>query len=294
MAVVALVATPGRAAEVADVVALVGRGHRVVSWHHHVRPGRGRRPGAVVAADVEALEVLGSSAAEIGVPVVCRVIDQLDETRARSWGVTATFCLVDGPGVPGPTTKDVAAPIRVPRRGVDTRALAVIPLLTRSQLRSAHGLPDPLVLAVDPSASPADRSTGLALASAAVVSEDLVPLALALGTPSVVTPEVADRMGLEDGNQVAVEGLGIDSDRRAARLARDQPAAASMARRARRFAEDHLDLARPVEQLQRALGLIPAPSVIERRLAELSTPPSSRLNRRAAEAMTLFTLEAHT
>ena len=77
----------------------------------------------------------------------------------------------------------------------------------------------------------------------------------------------------------------------AAALARDDERAAALARRARRFAEEHLDLGPAVTDLRRRLGLEEPPSLIDLRLDELATPASSRLRTRADRALSLFTLE---
>jgi hypothetical protein len=286
IAVVALAATPGCAGAEVELTALVGRGHRIVAWHHHVRPVRGRRPDAVVAADVGVLTDLGPSATEVGAPVACRVRSGAELAAARAWGVAVSFTSEPSlrPSFPGPV-------VWVPLDGIDLQSLPVLPLLTRSRLRLAHGLPDPLVLAVDVVAPPADRSTSLALASAAVVDGPLVPLALALGTPSVIAPDVADRLGLRDGHEVLVADDPRRADRLAARLARDDEQATALARRARRFAEAHLDLAPAATDLRRRLGLAPSPSLIDLRLDELATPADSRLRARADRALSLFTLE---
>ncbi|MBP7629980.1 MAG: hypothetical protein KA758_05970 [Acidimicrobiales bacterium] len=286
MAVLAVAATPGAAGSVAELTGLVGRGHRIVAWHHHVRPVRGRRPDAVVAADVAVLADLGDSSADLGAPVACRVTSGEDLSLARSWGVTVSFTSEPSlrPSFTGPV-------VWIPPDGIDLTPLPVLPLLTRARLRLAHGLPEPLVLAVDATAPPADRSTSLALASAAVVDGPLVPLALALGTPSVITPEVADRFGLEADWEVVVADDTRSADRLAAALARDDERAAALARRARRFAEEHLDLGPAVTDLRRRLGLEESPSLIDLRLDELATPASSRLRTRADRALSLFTLE---
>ncbi len=312
MVVLALAATPGRAKAVAGLTALVGHGHRIVSWHHHVRPVTGRRPAALVAADVDVLAEMARSALDLGAPVVCRVSSPDEVGRAEEWGVVATFAftsdrvrfpdggsdLVSGVSVVETSagqhhvgTKSETAPLWVPARGLDLATVPVMPLLTRSRLRLAHGLPEDLVLAVDGAASVADRSTSLALASAAVVSDSLVPLALALGTPSIVSNRAARRFGLEAGREVLVADNTSEADRLAASLARHEDRAAALSGHARRFAEDHFDLGPSARELRVGLGLERPPSLIDLRLTELATPPWSRLSERVGAALSLFTLE---
>lgn len=290
MVVVALAATPGSGAAVAAVAARIGVGHRIVSWHHHVRPVAGRRAGAVIAADVAVLGELGETAAEAGVPVVCAVRSVEDLDRASRWGVKASFTTDASLAeqFPGYLGRDL---VYLPAAGLDLSVLPVVPLLTRARLRELHGLPSRLVLAVDRAALPAERTTSLALASAAVVEDDLVPLALALGTPSVVTEAAAERFDLRRGQVALVARRPDEADRMAAALARDEERSAALAGRARSFAERHLDTAPAVSRLRRALGLEAEPALVDLRLDELGTPPGSRLRRRADEALHLFTLE---
>ena len=287
MVVVALAATPGSGAAVAAVAARVGVGHRIVSWHHHVRPVAGRRAGAVIAADVAVLGELGETAAEAGVPVVCAVRSVEDLDRASRWGVKASFTTDASLAeqFPGYLGRDL---VYLPAAGLDLSVLPVVPLLTRARLSELHGLPSRLDLAVDRAA---ERTTSLALASAAVVEDDLVPLALALGTPSVVTEAAAERFDLRRGQVALVARRPDEADRMAAALARDEERSAALAGRARSFAERHLDTAPAVSRLRRALGLEAEPALVDLRLDELGTPPGSRLRRRADEALHLFTLE---
>jgi hypothetical protein len=316
MGVVALAATPGRAAEARALVAAVGRGHRVVAWHDLQRSS-GPSPDAIVAADVAVLHELGSSGIDLVVPVACRVASRPELDRAVAWGAAVAVPVaanLDG-GSAGATTETTVRPeppvsvgqetlapetsvrattvVAWSPHGLDVGSTPVLPLLTRQRLRVALDLPDPLVLAVQVVAGPTDRSTGLALASAAVVDDELVPLALALGTPSVVSAAAAAALGLTPGEQVVVradDGAGA-ADHLARDLARDEERCAAVATAARRFAEEHLDHAAVASRIRRALGLEAIPSLVDRRLDELATPQGARVRARAHAALTLFTQE---
>lgn len=279
-ATLGIAASPGSAVGLAPLAGLVGHGHRIVSWH---RVG-GRGIDAVLASDAAVLRVLDPTT-----PVACGVRSIEEARLAVDRGAKVLF--TTDPELARVAHADGPEISSTPAEGIDVERLAVIAPLTRAQMRAAHGLPDPLVLAVDRSAPAADRSTSLALASAAVVDVDLLPLALALGTPTVTDPAGAARFGLTDGVEVVVEEQPADADRSAAALARDVERAAAMSVRARRFAERHLDLSTPARRIRQALGLVPPPSLIDLRLSELATPPTSRLRVRADDALSLFTME---
>ena len=166
--------------------------------------------------------------------------------------------------------------------------------MIRSRHRLALGLPERLVVAVDQAAKPLDAATTLALVAAAVVTGPWLPLALALGTPFVTSPAAAQRFGLRPGVDVEVAQRPGDADRIASAIAIDQDRASSLSQRARRFAEQHLDLSRPARQVRDRLDLSAdlvvddATAMFEARLAELGTPEDSRLRLRLVEALAPF------
>jgi len=292
--VVALAATAGEARSLVPFLSLVGSGGRIVSWHRRGAAG----VDAVVASDPGMLAQIAPALAESKVgrgevpTVACRVRSAGDFAAARELSATVTFTDVAELAGPDGPLGDVE-PLLVPEHGIDLGRYPVIPPLSRQRMREAHGLPDPLVLAVDASAPPRSSSTSLALASAAVVDLALLPLALALGTPTVVDVDAASRFGLTDGVEVLVAATADlnAADRLAATLARDEERCAALSRRARRFAERHLDVAGPASAVRRALGLEPEPSLIDLRLEEVRTPEWSRLTDRAHHALALFTME---
>lgn len=291
----ALAATPGSARELVAFLALVGRGADIVSWH--ARGGRAARAtiDAVVASDPAVLDQVLAELAAAGsatgavagpaagpgrsddVPVACRVRDESEVRAAAEAGVEVAF-------THDPDLLDTGA-VLVPARGIEVDRLPVLPPLVRQRMRSAQGLPDRLVLAVHGPAD-ADRTTGLALAAAAVVDEEMLPLALALGTPVVTDAAAAAAFGLRPGVEVEVADDAPAADRLAAAVAREPDRAAALSRRARAFAEHHLDLGRPADMVRHRLGLAPPSSLLDRRLAELATPPGAapRLRARAALA----------
>lgn len=298
--VVALAATAGRGRSLAPLLALLGHGHRMVSWHRGSGTRwSGRRVDVVVASDPEVLasvvDELEDRGLGSGVPprLACWVetAAELDATVAMGSVVTFTGSAALA-GTDGGRGADavVVGPVLVPDPGIDVGRHPLVSPLTRARMREAYGLVDPLVVAVDDSAPDAVSSTSLALASAAVVGDELLPLALALGTPTVVTAAVAERFGLTDGDEVVVSASDHPSqaDRLAARLARDEAACAALSRRARRFAEDRLDIGTPIRSLRRRLGLEAEPSLVTRRLDELATPGASRLRERGGDALAIF------
>lgn len=289
-AVVALAAAPGQGRSLVPLLAIVGTGHRVVSWH---RSGV-RGADVVVASDPAVLGDVLSSLGASGRPrVACRVRSTDELERARDAGADATF--TDDPDLAGAAADGgPSAPQLVPSEGIDVARHPAIPPLTRARLREAYGIAGPLVLAVDRRAPARTVSTSLALASAVVVADhELLPLALALGTPVVVARPTADRYGVEDGSEVLVAPTAEprDADALAASLARDEARSAHLSHRARRYAERALDVGAPARALRRTLGLEPVPALIDLRLDELATPPASRLRDRARDALDIFTTE---
>ena len=290
VSVLALAGSRGSSGSLSELAALVGRGHQIVSWSR-----RGPEPvDVVLVSDPARLAELVEELTDLSL-VACRVTS-LDETHlARTLGAallfTSDLALV---GVDPGTQLDAApdaATIFVPSPGVDTSRYDVIAPLTRSQMRVAYGLPDRLVLAVEGTALTPDRSTSLALAAAAVVSSDLVPAALSLGTPTVTDQATADRFDLTDGQEVLVAASSTDADGLAAALAADPDLAGGLSRRARAFAETRLDITLPAERMRRRLGLCEERSLIDLRLGELRTPTRSRLRHRAGQALSIFTEE---
>lgn len=291
--VVAVAASVGQARSLVPLLALVGEGSRVVSWHRS-----GSVPvDAVVASDPDVLATLDLDARRRGgtsIPVACRVRSKEDFDAARRAGAAVTFTDVVELAAPGGPLGEFE-PLLVPTPGLDVGRYPVIPPLVRARMRAAHGLSDPLVVAVDRIAPSPSSATSLALASAAVVSDPgLVPLALALGTPSVVEASLAARFGLTPDVEVLVPESGGDAeaDRLAAGLARDDARCAALSRRARRHAERHLDLGAVAASIRVVIRLEPEPSPIDLRLTELQTPRSSRLFARAHDALDIFTTEA--
>ncbi len=251
------------------------------------------RPDGVLAASIDALDV-----APPGLPVAVWV------ANAEELG-----CV---PGLAEPHGDDLdvrvllssdrmaigLGAVAVPAAALDTRSLPVLPPLVRARWRERHDLPAELVVTIEAEADPAGGAmTALALAAAAVVSGPMLASALALGTPVVSTPAEVDRLGLRPGHEVEVAERDASPARTAlaGAIASDDEWAARLSSAARRFAESTLDVGRISNVVLDRLGLAasdpgrPRPaSRLDRRLAELATPPTARICARAAVAAECF------
>lgn len=234
-----LAATPTTARAAVPFLSVLGLGHEVASWHQ-VRP-TGRRPDAILATRVEVLPGLPE------VPTAVWVNDVASLRAAARRGVevalTSRTDLLD------------FGAVLVPRAGVDVTQWPARSPEERAADRAAAGLPEHLAVAVDHHGVTDDITTTLALASAAVVTGPMVPVALALGTPVVTSPVTAQRLGLHAGLEVEVVAGARRADAAARDLARDPARAADLSRRGRRFAEHHLDLRHVAEIVGPRLGL---------------------------------------
>ncbi|QXC62817.1 hypothetical protein KSP35_08580 [Aquihabitans sp. G128] len=275
-AVLALAATPTTARRAVPFLSLLGRGTDVVSWH---RTAEAEPPAAVLATSTTVLHGLPE------VPTAVWVDDLTGLRRAAADGVEVALSsredLVDHGAV------------LVPGSGIDVARWPVLPPVARAEQRRALDLPEQFVVAVDHREPTDDIVTILALASAAVVTGPLLPLALALGTPVVTGPDTARRFGLQAGVEVEVASGAAAADEAARSLAAWDLGAAALSRRGRRFAEAHLDLAHPAAAVRHRLGLGALPVLgpegrLAARLDELATPADARIRARADEAALRF------
>lgn len=167
--------------------------------------------------------------------------------------------------------------------GVDTAALPPLAPHVRARWRLRLGLPATLAVDVTTLAA-ADVPTALAVASAAVVPATHLPLALALGCPTVTSADAAAGVGAADGLEVVV-GERSDADA----LAADLPRSAALSRRARALAERALDPDATARALVAAWGLAASPldpgARVEAAFTALGTAPGAPIRRRAAEAL---------
>ena len=280
--VLALAATRRTAARSVPFLKLLGHDATVVSWHRTRQLGADvSLPDAVLATSVALLDELPA------VPTAVWVTHPQDLRAAHEADVEVVLAhradLVDHGAV------------LVPPVGIDLSRWPPIAPLVRDRWRSRHGLPAELVVAVEHATEAADLAASLALASAAVVTGPSITLALALGTPSVTSPETARRLGLRPGLDVEVAGGPEAADRLAREIAADPARAARLSRRGRRYAENHLDLGRPAAVVRRRLGLAPpagpgagALAHLEGRLVELATPAGAPIRLRVDDALALF------
>lgn len=189
--------------------------------------------------------------------------------------------------VDGATVSVGEETIVLPAAGaVDTAALPPIAPHVRRRWRERLGLP-PLLVVDTAALTLDDVPTGLALAAAAVVDEPHLPLALALGCPTVTTAAVAASVGAVDDVDVVV-GERADADA----LAADDVRASALSRHARARAVATLDPAPAAAAVVAALGLGADPTphtLVDARLAELGTSPAAPIRRRTADALALFT-----
>lgn len=238
---VALVATPQTARSAIPFLSVLGLGRSVASWQQ--LRAEGGRPDAFVATRVELVPGL------VDAPVAVFVNDRPSLRAAAHQGVEVALTndqrLLDHGAV------------LVPRAGVDIARWRVRSAEERAEARRALGLPDDLAIAVDHPHVTDDVLAALSLAAAAVVTGPMVPLALALGTPVVTSPVSAERLGLHPGLEVQVVAGRRRADAAARALANDPRRATELSRRARRFAEHHLDLGHAAEIVAERLGLPP-------------------------------------
>jgi hypothetical protein len=168
---------------------------------------------------------------------------------------------------------------------VDTASWPPLPPHVRRRWRQRLGL-DPELVVDTAALDPDDMPTALAVAAAALVTGADLPLALALGCPSVVSAEAAATVGAVDELHVVIGGR-VDAEA----LATDDRRAALLSRQARLLARTRLDPARPADVLLRAWGIAPtgAAARVDERLAELGTAPAGPVRRRVADALAPFT-----
>jgi hypothetical protein len=161
----------------------------------------------------------------------------------------------------------------------------VSPLLRR-RWRERRELPAHLV--VDTSV---DHEDHLAVAAAAVVDFESLPLALALGTPCVTTPSAAAALHLTDGRDVLVADDLPAARLRAAELAADEVTASRLSRVGSRTARDRSPR-QVARTLARRLGLLTSPDDQWHRalgrLEDLGLPPGSPVRQRVFDAFAPF------
>lgn len=162
----------------------------------------------------------------------------------------------------------------------------VSPLLRR-RWRERRELPAHLV--VDTSVD--HDEDHLAVAAAAVVDFESLPLALALGTPCVTTPSAAAALHLTDGRDVLVADDLPAARLRAAELAADEVTASRLSRVGSRTARDRSPR-QVARTLARRLGLLTSPDDQWHRalgrLEDLGLPPGSPVRQRVFDAFAPF------
>jgi hypothetical protein len=175
--------------------------------------------------------------------------------------------------------------IALPGGGVDTAAWPPIAPHVRRRWRRRLGLAADLVVDVATLAAE-DRPTALAVAASAVVGVDDLPLALALGCPTVTAAAAAATVGAVDGVHVVLGGRA-----EAVALAADEHRSGPLSRRGHELARERLDPAPAAAALLQAWGLGPTGPVarLDERLAELGTAPAAPVRRRVADALAPLT-----
>jgi hypothetical protein len=165
--------------------------------------------------------------------------------------------------------------------GVDSAAWPPVPPHVRRRWRARLGLAEDLVVDVE-AIAPEDVPTALTVAAAAVVPAAHLPLALALGCPTVTPAGAAADVGAADDTHVVVGGRAA-----ADALAGDEYRCAVLSREGRHLAVTALDPRRTAEALVRVWGLVPTGPVarLDERLSELGTAPASPMRRRVADAV---------
>jgi hypothetical protein len=187
----------------------------------------------------------------------------------------------------GPAAPDEGRHVRVGRGAGDLERWPWFPPFVRARNRRRVGLPD---TAIDVRASAAhpiphdDVPTALALASAAVVDEEWILVALALGTLCVATEDVVASVAPERGREIVAIGGPGELGELASTLA-TAPDQARRSRAARAFAST-LDLAQVARRVLRSLGIEDSGGRddLATRLSELGTPATSAVARRALGA----------
>jgi hypothetical protein len=187
----------------------------------------------------------------------------------------------------GPVAPDEGRHVRVRRGAADLERWPWFPPFVRARNRRRVGLSD---AAIDVRASAAnpipldDVPTALALASAAVVDEEWLLVALALGTLCVATEDVVSSVVPEPGRDVVTIGDPGELGELASALA----TAPDQARRSRagRAVASTLDLAHGGRRVLRSLGIEDSGGRddLATRLSELGTPATSAVARRALGA----------
>ncbi len=252
--VVAVVATPGSTAAARPLVAALARRATVRAG------GRAVRPDALL----------------------------LTHPAARRGDRAVPSAAVDGLLVLARDADGHALGEPLPCPGPDVVATAAWPPLAphvRRRWRQRLGL-DPDLVVDTVALDPVDVPTALAVAAAAVVDRRDLPLALALGCPTVTDAGAASAVGAEPDVDVVV------GDRAAAvALAADDVRAARLSRRGRALAVARLDPEVTAAALLDRWGLGPAATPLARldaALAELGTAPGAPVRARAASATALL------
>ncbi|MEZ5139837.1 MAG: hypothetical protein R2711_14055 [Acidimicrobiales bacterium] len=275
--VLALVAEPGGSARAVPLLGIVGLEAVVVSWQRR----DGVVPDAVLAASVGALDLLGD-APDRPTGTWVRHHDEIDVALGRGVDLLLT----------GRAELVARGAVLVPPLGIEVDRWPPVAPLVRARRREALGLPARHVVRADELEASEELEAALAVASAAVVSGPSALLALALGTPSVTSADTARRLGVRPGRDVEVASGPDAATAIAEELAADPARAAALSRRARRFAERHLDLGRPARVVLERLGLVEVDDGpterVGRRLDELGTPAGSPVRARAADALAVL------
>ena len=258
-ATIALAATPHTARSAIPFLSVLGLGRSVVSWQKIQHTGQ--QPDAFLVTRVELLPGLTAA------PAAVFVNDRASLRAAARQDVEVALShdqkLIDHGAV------------LVPRAGVDIACWTVRTPEERLAARRELGLPDDLAVAVDCQRISDDVVAALTLASAAVVTGPMLPLALALGTPVVTSPFSAERLDLHPDLEAIVVTGRRRADAAARELAADHDRAAELSRRGRRFAEHHLDLGHAAGVVARRLGLPAVEGLPHRGPADVPTVPTA-------------------
>ena len=187
----------------------------------------------------------------------------------------------------GPAAPDQDRHVRVRRGAADLGRWSWFPPFVRARNRRRVGLPDTAIDARACAANPIphnDVPTALALASAALVDEEWLLVALALGTLCVATEDVVASVVPERGREFVAIGSPSELGELASTLAA-APDQARRSRAARAFAST-LDLAQTARRVLRSLGIERSGGRddLATRLSELGTPATSPVARRALGA----------
>jgi hypothetical protein len=275
--------------------------------------GVARRPGPAlefVAGIARRTRVLGTGSAEPDAWILLDPAgDELDGTDrpvAVWWseprpGAPLPACVrvVVSPVVPGSSARPEALPFPYP--GVEVRARIHLTPKLRERWRRAARFAEPLTADLwshtPLTVSQEDRALVL-VASAVAARGSLAAEAMATGAPLVTDAATARSLGLHPPE----EALVVDTADRAAalgHLASEVREAAVMSRRARRFAEMHLDQGVAADLALRALLPLDAASRVSsaaesaiselaRRVTELGVPPSGQLLGSLADRLAVF------